>query len=80
MGMKSKPCWNIAIVGLGAVTLGLLGVWLFPHRPANGQEWAAGTAIVGTMPEGTGIAAKYPGDVGIERDPAVLFADRQALG
>jgi hypothetical protein len=27
------------------------------------------------LPEGTGLAAKYPGDVGIERDPAVLFAE-----
>jgi hypothetical protein len=27
------------------------------------------------LPEGDGIAAKYPGDQGIERDPAVVFAD-----
>ena len=27
------------------------------------------------LPEGHGIAAKYPGDVGIEKDPAVIFAD-----
>ena len=27
------------------------------------------------LPEGDGIAAKYPGDRGIERDPAVVFAD-----
>jgi hypothetical protein len=27
------------------------------------------------LPEGRGIAAKYPGDRGIEQDPAVVFAD-----
>jgi len=27
------------------------------------------------LPEGDGIAAKYPGDLGIETDPAVVFAD-----
>jgi hypothetical protein len=27
------------------------------------------------LPEGDGIAAKYPGDLGIEEDPAVVFAD-----
>ena len=27
------------------------------------------------LPEGDGIAAKYPGDRGIEKDPAVVFAD-----
>jgi hypothetical protein len=27
------------------------------------------------LPEGNGIAAGYPGDVGIEQDPAVVFAD-----
>ena len=27
------------------------------------------------LPEGDGIAAKYPGDQDIEQDPAVVFAD-----
>ncbi len=27
------------------------------------------------LPEGDGIAAEYPGDLGIEEDPAVVFAD-----
>ena len=27
------------------------------------------------LPEGEGLSAKYPGDVGIEEDPAVVFAD-----
>lgn len=40
-------------------------------RTAVGQETA-----VPPLPEGdSGIAAEYPGDVGIERDPAVVFYD-----
>jgi len=36
----------------------------------------AGAHVLVPLPEGdTGIAAKYPGDVGIEKDPAVLFYD-----
>jgi hypothetical protein len=27
------------------------------------------------LPEGNGLAARYPGDLGIESDPAVIFAD-----
>ena len=39
---------------------------------AFGQEAAA----LAPLPEGdSGIAAKYPGDVGIEQDPAVVFYD-----
>jgi len=42
--------------------------------PAGGQETAAPT--VAALPEGdAGIAAKYPGDVGIEKDPAVILYD-----
>jgi len=37
---------------------------------------AAGSTASGALPEGnTGIAAKYPGDVGIAGDSAVIFAD-----
>jgi hypothetical protein len=37
---------------------------------------AAGSIASGALPEGnTGIAAKYPGDVGIAGDSAVIFAD-----
>jgi hypothetical protein len=31
--------------------------------------------MLSRLPEGDGIAARYPGDKGIERDPAVVFAD-----
>lgn len=38
--------------------------------------WGEVAAPTGPLPEGDrGIAAKYPGDVGIEKDPAVVFAD-----
>jgi hypothetical protein len=37
---------------------------------------AAGSASAQTLPEGNrGIAARYPGDVGIGSDPSVIFAD-----
>ena len=37
---------------------------------------AAGSSASGALPEGNnGIAAKYPGDVGIASDPNVIFAD-----
>jgi hypothetical protein len=31
--------------------------------------------VLPALPEGEGLAARYPGDVGIESDPAVVFAD-----
>lgn len=63
----------MTITRIGALTLGLSGVWLFSHCPAKGQEQAAATV-------GAGIAAKYPGDVGIEHDPAVVFAENFETG
>jgi hypothetical protein len=32
-------------------------------------------SVLADLPEGNGIAASYPGDVGIGKDPAVAFAD-----
>ncbi len=31
--------------------------------------------LASQLPEGPGLAARYPGDIGIERDPAVIFAE-----
>ncbi len=45
---------------------------------ATGMLWVAlcGVAAAQVLPEGAnGIAARYPGDVGIGGDPAVIFAD-----
>jgi hypothetical protein len=40
-------------------------------------EEAPMNADLAPLPEGhTGLAARYPGDAGLERDPAVVFADR----
>jgi len=38
------------------------------------HRWEA-AIMLAELPEGEGIAAKYPGDLGIEEDPAVVFAD-----
>ncbi len=69
--MRGKLSRSRIPTDVGAVTLGLLGAWLLSHHPANGQEPASAPAV----PEGPGLAAKYPGDEGIERDPAVIFAE-----
>jgi len=52
--------------------LALLLVLAFATAATHG--WEAST-VLPDLPEGNGIAAKYPGDRGIERDPAVVFAD-----
>jgi hypothetical protein len=53
-----------------ASLLGLLAVCLLSVAPAAG----AADAPLPALPEGnTGISARHPGDVGIERDPAVIF-------
>ena len=50
----------------------LMAVCLLVALPVAGGEGSA----VPSLPEGqTGIAAKYPGDAGIGKDPAVLFHD-----
>lgn len=49
----------------------ILSVWALR---AGGQQAVVSEAA--PLPEGdTGIAAKYPGDVGIEKDPAVVLRD-----
>lgn len=54
------------------VVLALCG-YLTCVAAAFGQ---AAEALVPPLPEGaSGVAAKYPGDVGIEGDPAVVFAE-----
>ncbi len=37
--------------------------------------WAATAGTSPRLPQGPGLAARYPGDKGIARDPAVLFAE-----
>jgi len=73
--MRTKRDRRPTLRAVGALTLGLFGVWLFPYHPANGQEGATTAAGRDTLPAGAGLAAKYPGDEGIERDPRVLFVE-----
>lgn len=74
--MKGPRVRRITILDLGAAAvIGVLGLWLFSHSAATGEESNA------RLPEGRmGIAEKFPGDAGIERDPAVLFAENFERG
>ncbi len=59
-----KVAFAVALV-LGVVIVGM----------AFSQEGSEAKEAKASLPEGnTGIAAKYPGDVGIENDPDVVFA------
>jgi hypothetical protein len=71
--MKNKRDWCIALIAVGAVVLGLMFA-VCPSGPvANGQEEAAAQDA---LPEGdNGLAARYPGDAGIEQDPDVIFVE-----
>ena len=62
--------------GLLVVTLIAGGILVFGlvTPQANGQEKS------GLLPESDGLAAKYPDDVGIERDSSVLFAENFETG
>ncbi len=52
----------------------LAAVWLVGAWQAHAQE--PPVSAIAPLPEGdTGIAAKYPGDVGIEKDSAVVLYD-----
>jgi len=47
--------------------------WMFaaiPERGIGQVKYAAG------LPDEPGLAAKYPGDTGIERDPSVIFVEK----
>src|SRR5262245_18002108 len=57
--------WLLPAAGILAMAWGMAST----PRPADGRQPA------GQLPEGPGLAAKYPGDVGIEKDPAVVFAE-----
>jgi len=55
------------------VTAALLAA-LCLGQPATGPTETVGTGVAG-VPQVTGLAAKYPGDAGIQKDPAVVFAE-----
>jgi hypothetical protein len=58
--------WLVAVVFSSALIACAAGLW-------SGSGNAAMRS--GTLPQGFGISARYPGDVGIARDPSVLFAE-----
>ena len=66
--MGSEQGRHIRSIGVAMVTWGLLGLLLSIRAIAQeGSE---------KLPQGnSGIAVKYPGDEGIERDPAVVFTE-----
>src|SRR4051812_25543812 len=69
-----------SILGASTVALALLCIWQSAHPPAIGQGRAAvqrPNAITKIRDESVskenGIAARYPGDRDIGKDPAILF-------
>jgi len=61
---------SMTVVGV-TVLLGVTALWRLTC-PTPGQVKAA---VQEQLPQGYGIAAKYPGDSGIEGDPEVIFAE-----
>lgn len=47
---------------------------------ANAAERFPNRAAESTLPRGAGLAAKYPGDAGVDGDPRVIFADNFEAG
>jgi hypothetical protein len=60
--MFRTSIWVIAVAGVLSLTIS--------PAPSSGQE-----SPVKKLPEGNGLAAKYPGDVGIDKDPSVVFVE-----
>jgi hypothetical protein len=58
--------WFIWIIGIAAA------VWMLT---SSNQQQARCQMRAGRLPEGFGLAGKYPGDRGIESDPNVLFSE-----
>lgn len=60
------------------MTIGTIGMLLYTLAAAGGRDAAKPGD---PLPEGnTGIAARYPGDRGIEKDPRVIFVERFDAG
>ncbi|HUG94150.1 MAG TPA: hypothetical protein VML55_25200, partial [Planctomycetaceae bacterium] len=56
-------------------SLAAAGVALLAYASVFADEPAAGQAAAEALPEGSGLAANYPGDRGIEADPGVVFVE-----
>jgi hypothetical protein len=67
---NGNASYGIAAARAGAAVLGLVVAWAGFCRGADAEQPAA------SLPQGhSGIAAKYPGDAGIEKDPRVVFVE-----
>jgi hypothetical protein len=71
-GCGSDDTAAVGPSGAGGAGQGGSGSGAGTTTSAGGSTTSGGS---GGTPQGNGIAAKYPGDVGIEADPAVIFAD-----
>jgi len=65
----------VALTGIRLLEIALAGMWLLPQDPVMGGERPPATARETVVPGNRGIAARYSGDRGIAKDPAVIFAD-----
>jgi predicted amidohydrolase len=65
VGLRSR-----FVTAATAATAALVCLAVLAGRPMGAQEKSS------SLPEGLGLAAKYPGDVGIEQDPDVVFAEK----
>jgi hypothetical protein len=83
--MGNQTTRFVAVAGIRWSIMVLGAVWLLPRSPAmagEGPRTAEGSTQ-GDSPvfaaresgQSPGIAARYPGDRGIGKDPAVIFAD-----
>jgi len=65
-GNMHGRAWFVALVASSALVACAAGLWgRVGEAPMTSR----------TQPQGFGLSAKYPGDAGIARDPAVLFAE-----
>jgi len=73
--MKRKLSRPVVLPGLRVSVLALAGIWLLASSPADGQEIAASAAGETSPSSDGGIAARYLSDLGIGKNPDVIFAD-----
>lgn len=73
-----KRCWVVLRAAVPVVFAVCASVVAGGAGIAMGQVFIARGAA--SLPEGPGLAARYRGDVGIERDPAVVFVENFEQG
>ena len=74
--MKTKAMRSLLLTFSGAFRM--VPPYDKSDRPTGAiAEWQADTQVrtSGNLAQGPGLAAKYPGDRGLERDPAVVFVE-----